>query len=181
MLECSKMNRSEGWLVFLLLCGIWFELFGYVQVGWFSVADLPMPGFHNAFSNCKCPQRRLGIEHQRGRHNIGPNRRFFLFVFIHELIRFDKVEKKAPSFQPSIRRWPWSCVTHCIPFRGANNSKIPTVHHSALCWRMQSQLDTKHSKSSWKDDETALCGVSACQEPKISAMRWIQTIWYEAV
>lgn len=102
----------------------------HVQVGWFSVADLPMPGFPNAFWNCKCPQQRLGIEHQKGRHNIGPNRRFFLWsVFIHELNRFGKVKKKAPSFQPSIcmYRWPWSCVMHCIPFRGANNSKIRIV------------------------------------------------------
>ena len=66
-----------------------------------------------------------------------------------------------------------------VVLRTAFLFKVQTTRqdtHSALSWRMQSQSDRKHSKSYWKDDETALCGVCACQEPKILVMRWSQTI-----
>ncbi len=110
LLECSKMSRSEGWLVYFAVHIIWLDSYHlfkmdperHLHVEWFSVADLPMPGFHNVFWNCKCPQRRLGIEHPNERHNIGPKRLDFFSsdLFLRELNRFNKVEKN--TFIPAL-------------------------------------------------------------------------------
>lgn len=57
--------------------------------------------------------------------------------------------------------------------------EVQTTPRYASCFflNVQSQLDTKQSKSYWKVDETALCGVSACQEPKISVMGSNDVVW----